>query len=295
MARHARGRDRRRREDDVAVRRKWPPIIGRAAALASAFEERFGRPPTLRRNHYELVSDMSATAAGYQNTLGDYKRLSALSAQGRRDGYFPDFSETVRTLTRERGFADAAELREHVRAIARVDRMIGQEVAVCICVEKDGVRGFLHDWYDGYGVLVTSLNGYGSQTLVDKLRRWRSGDQRPLVVLYAGDHDATGEDIDRDFRHRLGAGIEVRRVGLLPEHVERYGLPRSPFDKLDSRAQTFVRRHGGLWQTELDALDPTILRRLFDEAFLELWDMSVFAQQVAKERQLLVDVLGEAA
>lgn len=199
----------------------------------------------------------------------------------------------MRTLTRERGFADADELRQHVRDVARLDRMQGQEVAVCVCAEKDGVRGFLHDWFDEYGVLVTSLNGYASQTLVDKLRRWQADDDRPLVVLYAGDHDASGEDIDRDFRGRTG--VEVRRVGLLPEHIERYGLPRSPFEKDDSRARSFVARHGGLWQTELDALDPDVLRELFEAAFLELWDMSAYEEQVAAEGELLAAVLGEAA
>ena len=216
---------------------------------------------------------------------------SANSARGRRDGSFPDFAETVRTLTRERGFVDAGELRRYIREIARVDRMEGQEVAVCVCAEKDGVRGFLHDWFDEYGVLVTSLNGYASQTLVDKLRRWSAEDARPLIVLYAGDHDASGEDIDRDFRAR--AGVEVRRVGLLPEHVERYGLPRSPFEKDDSRARGFVARHGGLWQTELDALDPDVLRGLFEAAFRELWDMSAFEERLALEADLLEAVLGE--
>jgi hypothetical protein len=275
------------------VRRSWPPIVSRGSVLVAEFAERFGRSPTLRRTHYELVSDMSATELGYRNMLGDYKALSAHSARGRRDGSFPDFAETVRTLTRERGFVDADELRQHVRDVARVDRMKGQEVAVCVCAEKDGIRGFLHDWFDEYGVLVTSLNGYASQTLVDKLRRWKSRDARPLVVLYAGDHDASGEDIDRDFRAR--SGVEVRRVGLLPEHVERYSLPRSPFEKDDSRARGFVARHGGLWQTELDALDPDLLRALFEDAFRELWDMSAYEERLALEADLLADVLGEAA
>jgi hypothetical protein len=257
------------------------------------FADRFARSPTLRRNHYELVSDMSATELGYRNVLGDYKALSAHSARGRRDGSFPDFAETVRTLTRQRGFVDANELRQHVRDIARLDRMEGQEVAVCVCAEKDGVRGFLHDWFDEYGVLVTSLNGYASQTLVDKLRRWKAFDARHLIVLYAGDHDASGEDIDRDFRRRTG--VEVRRVGLLPEHLERYGLPRSPFEKDDSRARSFVARHGGLWQTELDALDPDVLRALFEEAFYALWDISAYEGQLALEADLIKDVLGEAA
>lgn len=82
---------------------------------------------------------------------------------------------------------------------------------------------------------------------------------------------------------------------LLPEHVEQYGLPRSPFEKSDSRAKSFIERHGGLWQTELDALDPDVLRGLYEDAFLELWDMSVYEQRLAEDQQLLIDVLGEAA
>jgi len=273
-------------------RRSWAPIVARAAELVAAFEQRFGRPPTLRRTHYELVSDMSATEAGYSNDLYAYQHLSRLTAQGRREGSFPDFSESVRDLSRAEGFADAEALRGYVRSIARLDRMAGQETALCVCVEKDGSRGFLRDWFDAFGLLETSLHGYASQTLVTELRRWQASDGRPLVVLYAGDHDATGEDIDRDFRHRLG-NIEVRRVALLPEQVRDYGLPRSPFEKNDSRAKSFLRRHGGLWQTELDALDPEILRGLFMEAFDDLWDMSAYQQQLDGEAELLAEVLGE--
>jgi len=82
---------------------------------------------------------------------------------------------------------------------------------------------------------------------------------------------------------------------LLPEHVEQYGLPRSPFEKDDSRARGFVARHGGLWQTELDALDPDVLRELFESAFRELWDVTAYEEQLALEAELLAGVLGEAA
>jgi hypothetical protein len=273
------------------VRRDWEPIVARARALVEAFTGRFGRPPTLRRLHYELVSDAAATEAGYRNTRGDYSYLSESTASARREVEFPDLSENVRSLTQAPWFADADEVREHMREIVRVDRMAGQERAVCVCVEKDGSRAFLHDWFDDYGVLVTSLNGYSSQTLVDRLDRWQLADDRRLVVLYAGDHDASGEDIDRDFRDRLVGRTKVRRVALLPEQVERYGLPKSPFEKSDSRAKSFIARHGGIWQTELDALDPDELRRLFEQAFHEVWDMSVYQQRLDEEKQLLADLL----
>lgn len=277
-------------------RRSWPPIIDRARELVETFTTRFGRYPTLRRLHYELVVCVLATGFGYRNVQDDYKELSRLTARGRREGAFPELSESARSLERLRCFGDAEALREHIRLIARADRMEGQERAACFAVEKDGMRVFLEDWFAEYSVLVTALGGYPSQTLVDKIRHWQQADGRPLVVLYAGDHDASGEDIDRDFRARLvGTDVEVRRVALLPEHVEEFDLPRSPFEKNDARAKAFVSRHGGLWQTELDALDPDQLRSLFQDAFREVWDFDVYEQRLALELELVAEVLGEHA
>lgn len=174
------------------MRRAWPPIIERARELALAFEARCGRPPILRRLHYELVSDASATAATYRNTPSDYKQLSELTAEARRDDTLPDLSENVRRLSQVRWFEDADDLRQHVREIARLDRMKGQENSVC--VEKDSTHGFLADWFNDYGVQVTSLNGYPSQTLVDRLDRCQYRDGRSMIVLYAGDLRRIAQD-----------------------------------------------------------------------------------------------------
>lgn len=283
----------------TAPLRAWTPIIGRARALVAAFNLAWGRPPTLRRLHYELVSDAAATSYGYRNTQQDYKRLSALTAEGRRDGSFPDLDEVGRNVSKQQFFDDADELRAHVRSIAKVDRMDGQEYSVCMVVEKVGSRQFLVDWFNDYGVLIHALGGYDSQTQVDIIRRWQRADGRPMKLFYAGDHDATGEDIDRDFQSRLlndgDADIEVQRVALLPEQVDTYGLPRSPFEKDDSRAESFIRRHGGLWQTELDAMAPDTLRTLYQEALDGVWDDDVFEARKAEEADLLREVLGDYA
>jgi hypothetical protein len=130
---------------------------------------------------------------------------------------------------------------------------------------------------------------------VDRLSRWQLRDKRPMVVLYAGDHDASGGG----HRPRLPRAALVADRGsagaLLPEHVQQYGLPRSPFEKDDSRAASFVARHGPLWQTELDALDPDDLRALFEQAFEQVWDQDVYQERIEAERRLIEDVLGEAA
>jgi hypothetical protein len=275
--------------------RSWGPIIDRARVLVDTFIARFNRPPTLRRLHYELVSDVSATAYGYANTIQDYKRLSELTAIARRDGNFPDLDETARTLNVQSFFNTAEDLRRAVRASMKVDRMRGQEYMVAMVVEKAGSVAFLRDWFSEYGVIYTALGGYTSQTLVDRLSARQRRDGRPMIVLYAGDHDPSGEDIDRDFENRLVGDIEVRRVALLPEHVQQYNLPQSPFDKNDSRIDSFVARHGGAWQTELDALDPDDLRALFQDEFDRIWDVDAYQEQKDLEHDILVEVLGDYA
>jgi hypothetical protein len=278
----------------MTERRSWAVILERAVELVEEFEERFGRAPTLRRLHYQLVSDQAMIEAGYLNDRTCYKLLSERTAVARRAGEFPDLSEDGRSLERLTGHEDAWMWKLLLRDYIRVDRMKGQERSIVVAVEKAGSRGFLKDWFTKYGVFITSLNGYPSQTLVDKIRSEQQEDERPMVVLYAGDHDASGEDIDRDFPERLGDDIEVIRVALLPEHVEQYDLPRSFDVRDDSRNQAFRERHGGVWQTELDALDPDVLRELFMAQFNQLWDMSLYHERRRVEERLKREVFGES-
>ena len=92
------------------------------------------------------------------------------------------------------------------------------------------------------------------------------------MLLYAGDFDPTGEDIDRDFVERVGLFADVRRVALNADQVDQYKLPPLPGKQTDSRAAAFVARHGRLMQVELDALDPDDLRALYAAAIADYWD-----------------------
>jgi hypothetical protein len=95
--------------------------------------------------------------------------------------------------------------------------------------------------------------------------------ERPAILLYAGDFDPSGEDIDRDFIFRTGCWKDVVRIALDREQVRTYQLPINPGKMSDSRAAGFIERHGSLMQVELDAVDPTELRRLFQVAIDGYW------------------------
>jgi len=106
---------------------------------------------------------------------------------------------------------------------------------------------------------------------------------RPAVLLYAGDFDPLGEDIDRDFVERTACWAQVVRVALGADQVTAYDLPPAMGKATDSRASSFAARHGRLVQVELDALPPDVLRALFADALTPYVDRSTFAAVVARE------------
>lgn len=72
------------------ARKTLSPIIARAAAIVAAY----ATAVTLRQVHYRLVAE---AFGGYRNTENDYKNLSRLSAEARRNGAFPTTTITGRT------------------------------------------------------------------------------------------------------------------------------------------------------------------------------------------------------
>ena len=259
---------------DTSQRPDWPALLRRAGEIVNSYDTQV----TLRQLFYRLVA-----AELLPNTTNAYKALSRYTAKARRAGTFPALMDRGRTIHRYTSFDGAAEARQWLASIYLRDRTEGQSVIVYLGVEKAGIVAQLQEWFGDLGVPVLALGGYGSQTYVDNVVEDVEATGRPAVLLYAGDHDPSGEDIDRDFVARTHCWDEVRRVALTAEQVEQYALPPQPGKETDSRARRFVERHGHLVQVELDALPPPVLRDLFTDAIAEFWDTS--AHQAALDRE----------
>jgi hypothetical protein len=109
------------------------------------------------------------------------------------------------------------------------------------------------------------------------------GRERAAVLLYAGDFDPSGEDIERDFVARVGNFAITKRVALDWAQVEHYGLPPNPGKATDSRAADFEAKHGQLVQVEVDALAPEDLRGLFEDAVAGYWNDAAYQRALAVE------------
>lgn len=156
----------------------------------------------------------------------------------------------------------------------REDPWKWQKVRPVVAIEKEALVGLIEDLCDKYRVAYLAARGNGSTTLLydlaQVLKEIVDVGQKP-IVLYLGDHDPNGIDMERDLRERLsrfaGVAIEVRRLGLTMEQVRRYRLPPNRIDKekKDTRWPAYIKKFGTRDTWELDALEPDVITELVRE------------------------------
>lgn len=254
----------------------WDAIVPHAADIVRQYDTGV----TLRQLFYRLVSDHSIP-----NSQNAYKGLSRYTARARREGWFPDLVDRNRDIEEVYPTFDTAqEAVEWVKGRYRRDRTEGQDVAIYLGVEKAGIVEQLKAWFWPLGVRILPLGGYSSQSFVKQVVEHADEDGRETLLIYAGDFDASGEDIDRDFVERTDVWDDVQRIALNPSQIAQYNLPPLPGKASDSRAAGFVARHGTLMQVELDALPPDILRQLYQDAIDRVWDYPTYQASVDREK-----------
>lgn len=252
----------------------WNSVVLRAKDIVEAFPTSV----TLRQLYYRLVSE-----GLIPNNQNMYKNLSRKTAQARREGWFPDLIDRTREIERFAWWDSPRTAMEQMVSSYMRDRTEGQEYSVYLGVEKHGMSVQLMDWFGELGIPILALGGYSSQTFVDVVRDHAEKQDRPCVLLYAGDFDPSGMDIDRDFEERTDIFDQTVRVALRREHIEEYDLPPMPGKEDDSRSASFILEHGQLIQVELDALNPDDLRKLYQDQLDRFWDKDVYDEVLERE------------
>lgn len=271
----------------------WKELIPTAADIVNSYDTGV----TLRQLFYQLVSHH-----GLENNTSKYNYLSKLTSEARRDGWFPDLIDQSSEILTPQCFSSPEQARQHMLDAYRRNRTEGQEFALYLAVEKAGIQEQLWAWFgQDLGIPVLALGGYGSQTYKDQIKRHVLHDGRPAVLIYAGDHDASGDDIFRDLVERTDPGAilsddyttvthsslwtAVHRIALTKEQVEQENLPQNPGKDDDTRSESFMARHGYETnvQVELDALSPDLLRGLYREAIDPYWDADAYNTAIERE------------
>lgn len=240
---------------------------------------------TLRQLYYQLV-----TRNAIPNIERSYKNLSTLVSDARLAGLmdWEAIEDRVRQPRRQNEFEDLRELTEAAIHSYRLPRWKGQEWYAELWVEKDALAGVLNPLASEYHVTMMVNRGYSSQSaMYESAERFNSSrDGRVPILFYLGDHDPSGEDMVRDIAERLSMfgvpGLEVRKLALTMDQVERYNPPPNPAKISDPRATAYIREHGNSsW--EVDALPPETLSEIIRKAFDEIVDTAKMDKVKRKE------------
>lgn len=240
---------------------------------------------TLRQVYYQLV------ARGYiPNNERSYKNLGNLINDGRLAGLIDWYAivDRTRNIKRNAHWEDPQSVIESAKYSYMLDRWQHQPNYVEVWVEKDALIGIVSQICRKLDVPHFSCRGYTSQSeMWAAAQRFINQDHRESrTIIHLGDHDPSGIDMTRDIRERLalfGADVDVKRVALTMEQIERFSPPPNPTKLTDARASGYISEYGHeCW--ELDALEPKIITSLIRNEVTALMDADLFEEVERKEQ-----------
>jgi hypothetical protein len=263
-------------------------IIEQANAIIAEFQAQ-GFVLTLRQLYYQFVS-----RDWIENKQSEYKRLGPIIADARRAGLI-DWAAIEDRTRRMRFHASWDSLSDIIEAIANQyaeDPWADQSVRPEIWIEKDALLGVIEGICREWRVPYFACRGNNSETLqyqAGKRFQRHIADGLIPVVLHLGDHDPNGIDMTRDNRERLAMyakhEIDVRRIALNWDQVQRYAPPPNFAKESDSRYQAYIRQFDTTDCWELDALSPTVIANLIRQEIEAMVDMDAWNSALAEEER----------
>jgi hypothetical protein len=150
-------------------------------------------------------------------------------------------------------------------------------------------ESFLKDRY----VNIVVNKGYSSLSFLwDNCQRLReiqdTNGPEHVHVLYFGDFDPSGEDMDRslqEYFELFDVDPDIfERVALTPDQISKYRIPLRPLKPKDSRRDSFEARHGNK-AAEIDAFfatKPKAFEEMVQKAVDDYYDESIYEEMEKK-------------
>lgn len=245
-------------------------------------------PASVRAGSYQLFIKKLISEMSKANT----NAVGTLLVYAREQGLIPwEFVvDETRQAERIATWNNPKEIIEVAVRQYRKDYWATQSVRVEVFSEKGTIRGTLAPVLNKYGVTLRVLHDYGSATMLHDIAEETAENDKPLIILYCGDHDPSGlhmSEIDLPRRLKRYEGrAKIVRVALNDSDV----TPNTdlPWFKVESkvkdpRYQWFRKRYGRrCW--EVDALSPVILRERVEAEILARLDIDAWNHAVKIER-----------
>jgi len=244
---------------------------------------------TLRQLYYQLVSKNIIS-----NSESEYKKIGRILKDARMAGIinWDAIEDHGRIPNIPTQFDSLDELFDAAANSYHVNRWADQPCYVEVWCEKDALTSILEPITTKYQVSLIIDRGYSSVTAMQKAsvrihnNEYRNGKWKHPYILYLGDHDPSGLDMERDIEDRLRefrCEPTIIRVALTIEQTEKYQLPPNPAKITDPRANEYFREFGNeSW--ELDALEPSLLSSMLESEIRNLLDVAKYDKSVESEK-----------
>ena len=240
---------------------------------------------TLRQCYYQAVSK-----ALIENNNNSYKRFGEAVKDGRLLGLidWAAIEDRSRSLFGNNHIDNPAELIEKTVYRYKVDKWEGQPCYLECWIEKDALRQVAGKACAPLDVDYFPCKGYPSiSELRDAALRFQRRADRECIILYLGDHDPSGVDMDRNLRDAMalyGADVKITRLALNMQQVQEYNPPPNFAKESDSRYGQYVKKYGEhCW--ELDAMKPEIMEDIIRAAIQKHMDADLFEAACQREAE----------
>lgn len=282
---------------------KKEDVIARVKEVIGQYKIRL----TLRQIYYRLVSSQFIPP-----TRSGYVRLSKILVYARLKGLIPIDAMVDRTRrsiggdyeyhNHEQYFNDSFDYFKNCQDYYNLPFWLKQLHYIEVWLEKDALSSLFNEVTKKYHVKIVPVRGYSSVTFLyeacKRLKKIQTEQkEKEIVVLFFGDFDPSGLDIERvvlEYLEKFGVDLGVQferfsRVALNLEHVQNYQLPPNPTKKADPRAETYISQYGDVcW--ELDAIEPLELQRILGDSIVKYLDKSILAERNEKQERLREEI-----
>ena len=269
-----------------AFQKKSCLLIETANEIIGKYQEA-GYDLTLRQLFYQFVS-----RGIIANSESEYNKLGVLISNARLAGKISWHAIVDRTRTSRSNnhFDDPGDILSAAAEQYHIDTRTDQDNYIEVWVEKEALVGVIEPICRCLDIRYLACKGYLSQSAIWKAaQRMIEANEagQKAVVIYLGDHDPSGLDMGRYIKDRLdlfGADAEVDRIALNMDQIEQYNPPPNPAKEKDRRYKAYVAEYGKkCW--ELDALEPTVIADLIEDAIAGYTDEGCRQSLIDKETE----------
>jgi hypothetical protein len=263
-------------------------LVSECDVICTTFYEK-GYTLTLRQLFYQLVSTNRIA-----NTVKEYERLGVTVTEARYAGLldWEHIADRVRVLHDTLRWTDAKDRLAHAAQTLRIDTLKKQKYRPEVWIEKDALIELAENVCTLWDVPYIAVKAYSSTSALWEARKrflgYLNDGQLPLI-LHLGDHDCTGVDCSRFLQERMSLltnhNVELRRLALNSDQVEKYELPPQPGKTRDPRFKGYHNKYKTEHVWELDALAPDVIERIIYDGIADVIDTDVRGVYVDKQTE----------